>query len=289
MLIQIAKTPSQTWAYEQYEIARMAFQQKLNVDALEYLGHAIHGHGSNTGYKIDFRFHFLEGIIKLGSIHNSDPAIIDLEAAEQAFLRAAQYAKHNYPTEAARACLSAGWAAYCQGRMREAEEYTTTATQLYREFSEAYFQLAKILMHVGRPNDARPHLVRAITLDRRYSVKALADDDFKKYEEDTLTIIDVLRQERGEEAARKLKKVVATAERLKSTSVGEFKLMDYAGKEMVEAFAVIEKATKAFEDGTLYGYLDANIHINEASSMFDGPLVTFLLNARELMSDIHTT
>ncbi len=55
-LIQIAKTPAQAWAYEQYEIARDASRKHLYPEALEALDHAINGFGDHTGYRLEWRF-----------------------------------------------------------------------------------------------------------------------------------------------------------------------------------------------------------------------------------------
>ena len=70
-LVQIAKTPAQTWAYEQFEIARDAFRQGLYEEALEYLNRSIEGYVGNTGYKLEYRFHFLLGTIRMGSFQNT--------------------------------------------------------------------------------------------------------------------------------------------------------------------------------------------------------------------------
>ena len=51
-LIIIAKTPAQTWAYEQFEIARDAFRKEFYEEAIEYVERAINGYASNTGYKL---------------------------------------------------------------------------------------------------------------------------------------------------------------------------------------------------------------------------------------------
>ena len=166
-LVQIAKTPAQTWAYEQFEIARDAFRQGLYEEALDYLNRSIEGYGSNTGYKIEYRFHFLLGTIRMGSFQNTVQGIVNLIEAENAFLNAARYARQDFPNEAGRAFLSAGWTAYCQGKMPDAKQYTEQALSLYPDLPEAHFQSAKIQMHVGNPDGALPFLKQAIELDRQ--------------------------------------------------------------------------------------------------------------------------
>jgi hypothetical protein len=51
-LVAIAKTPAETWAYEQYEIARDAIRRGLYPEAAEALLKAINGHGDHVGYKL---------------------------------------------------------------------------------------------------------------------------------------------------------------------------------------------------------------------------------------------
>ena len=96
-LIQLAKTPVQTWAYNQFEIARDAFRQRLYPEALEYALRSINGHGDNTGYTLEYRFHFLVGTIYMGSFRNSEPELLDLAKAERSFLNAGRYASSHHP------------------------------------------------------------------------------------------------------------------------------------------------------------------------------------------------
>ena len=143
-LVKIAKTPAQAWAYEQFEIARDAFRQGLYQEALEYLDRAINGYSGNTGHKLEYRFHYLLGTIRLGSFQNTSKDIVSLTEAENAFLSAARYARHDHPKEAGRALLAAGWAAYCQGKMPEATQHSEQAVLLIPDLAEGHFQLAKI-------------------------------------------------------------------------------------------------------------------------------------------------
>ena len=48
-LIRIAKTPEQTWAFEQFDIARDAFRRQLFDDALDHVNRAIQGFQSLHG------------------------------------------------------------------------------------------------------------------------------------------------------------------------------------------------------------------------------------------------
>lgn len=126
-LKRIAQTQEKTWAYEQAMDACNALRQELYDDAIQYLSRAISGHGDHTGYALEYRFHYLLGTIRIGSLKNYSSRIVDLKQAEQAFLNAAKYAKRDYPKKAARSYLCAGWAAYCQGNMQNAADHTRNA------------------------------------------------------------------------------------------------------------------------------------------------------------------
>jgi|GEM_PF-1888618 len=254
-LVKIAKTPAQTWAYEQFEIARDAYRQDLHDDALEYLDRAINGHAGNTGYKLEYRFHYLLGTIRLGSFTNNSQDIVNLIDAENAFLNAAKYAHHYYPKEAAHAFLAAGWAAYCQGKMPEAERYTEQALSLCPDLQEGRFQIAKIQMHVGDVDRAITSLRRVIELDRGYSIKAASDDDFMCYEAKVYALLDTLRQETKEKAEAALAAIKQDAVETERQHINEFSLPKYA--DLTSAEHALHEASDAARNDTYFGYLDA--------------------------------
>jgi len=192
-LIKIAKTPAQTAAYEQYETARNAFRQRLYAECLEALELAIAGDHVSRGYKLEWRFYQMKGTILIGFV-GGDPALIDHSKAEEAFLLAARYAKTDYPEHAAQALLSAGWAAYCQGRMKEALAHTEQACSVDPAQGEAFFQEAKVLMAMGRDDAAWPFLAKAIELDRFYALKAAGDGDFQRYDDKLRDFLKALNQ-----------------------------------------------------------------------------------------------
>ena len=194
-LIKIAKTPVQTVAFNHFEIARDAFRQGLYQEVLEELQKSIQGDHTSPGYKLEWRFHQLMGTIKLGFV-DCDLSLVDLAQAEEIFLLAARYAKTDYPADAARAFLSAGWAAYCQGKMKEALTHTEQAIVLSPKLTEALFQAAKVHMALGEANSALPILRQAIDRDRFYILKAAGDGDFQKHDERVRNFIEALRLEK---------------------------------------------------------------------------------------------
>ena len=204
-LVKLAKTPAQTAAYEQFEIARDAFRQGLYLESLEALEHAISGvPGVSTGYKLEWRFHHLRGLILLGSHENADPKVISAAKAEEAFVHAARYARMDAPADAAKAMLSAGWAAYVQGspdKLTEALAHTEDAVTLDPQLGEALFQAAKFQMALGNPDAALPSLAKAAEFGGLYIAKAAADGDFKRHDGKLAAFLSALRGEKARQVA----------------------------------------------------------------------------------------
>ncbi len=262
-LVKTLKTPAQTWACEQFDIARDAYRQELHQEALEYLDRAINGYAGNTGYKLEYRFHYLLGAIRMGKFSNPCPEVVDLAQAERAFLVAAKYGLRDHPKEAARAYLAAGWAAYCQGSMQNARQSTEQAILLDRELAEAHFQLAKIQMHVDDPASALPALRRAIELDRGYSIKAAADGDFKRHEAKVYELIDILRREAKEKAKAALDATRQLTIETEQQEVQGFPLTKYV--EIAPAKRALDDASWATKRDTYFGHLDALSLCGQAS------------------------
>jgi len=282
-LLQIAKTPAQTWAYEQFEIARDAFRKKLYEEALEYLNRAIEGHGDNTGYKIEYRFHFLLGTIRLGSFQNNSPSIVDLGEAEKAFLAAAKYARHDHPKEAGRSLLAAGWVAYLQDKIPEAEKLTEQAVSLYPELGEAHFQLAKIRMHHGDPENALAPLRKAIELDRNYTIKASSDDDFRVYDKQVSGLIEQMHKEAREKSTNALVVLQKEAAELETSGFYEFSPSTHADLKPLKNS--IDSAKQAVGNNTYYGYLDALPFCRQAKDILAKTRQAFLQSA---ISDVRS-
>lgn len=277
-LVRIAKTPAQTWAYEQFEIARDAFRQELYPEALEYLNRAINGHVGNTGYKLEYRFHYLLGTIRLGSARNNSPHILNLLDAENAFLNSARYARRDEPNEAGRAFLAAGWAAYCQGKMDTAKQHTEQAVALFPALAEAHFQLAKIQMHTGEAEQALVPLRRAIELDRAYSIKAASDGDFRRHEARVQTLLKALRREAKERANVRLLAIQREAEETEKDGVQEYTLPKFT--ELKRAKRALDDAVSAIHVDTYFGYLDAFTFCERAKEALQHARKQFVLRWR---------
>lgn len=189
-LIHIAKTPEQAWAFEQFEAARDCYRRQLFPETIEHLRRAIDGDRGHTGYKTESRFHLLMGKVRLGDRLNLDESVIDLREAENSFVLAARYSKHDNPRDAGLALLYAGWSAYCQGRFQEALYYSENAVAMNDKLSQAHFQIAKIAFRIGNCERGLSALEKAIDLDVVNAVKWSSDDDFREHEGMIIPFID---------------------------------------------------------------------------------------------------
>ena len=219
-LVKIAKTPVQTVAFNHFEIARDAFRQGLYRESLEELDKAISGDHTSAGYKLEWRFHQMKGTLQLG-FADGDMSLYDLAKAEESFVTAARYGKTDYPHDAGRAFLSAGWAAYCQGKMKEALAHTEQAMALHPEIGEVFFQASKVQMALGNVESALPMLAKAIDIDRFYALKAAGDGDFQQHDAQLRSFLDALRKEKYRQCVPKVKDAL---DRIKGFEIKGFEL-----------------------------------------------------------------
>ena len=100
-LVRLAANPAKTAAYEHFVEARDAFENGWYQDCQEQLNKAMEGvEGVSSGYKMEWRFHYLKGLLYMGSNDNPDhEAMADLPLAEEGFLLAAKYAVKDLPAE----------------------------------------------------------------------------------------------------------------------------------------------------------------------------------------------
>ncbi len=193
-LLQTVKTPSQTWAYEQFDIGRNAFRRGLFDDALQSVNLAIDGFHGNVGFKSEHRFHFLRGIILLGDFRNNSPKIVDLAQAEAAFRLAAKYAQHDEPDEAGLALLYAARTANLQGKYDLALELANQAEQ-NGPYAAVLYERAVAQIELGRRAEAREDCKDALCMDRNLLLKAAGDPHFATREEFLNGVLAEIRDE----------------------------------------------------------------------------------------------
>ena len=210
-LIKLAKEEVQRLAYNHFEIARDAYRRALYEECLEELDKAINGDHVSSGYKLEWRFHQMQAVIRLG-FFGCNPDLVDPGQAEQSFLLAARYARSDDPEEAALALMGAGWSAFVQGKLPEALKYTNQAVALDPDLTEALFQGAKIRMASGKPGEALPLLGQAIDQDPAYVVKASADGDFRRHETELNDFLEAMRQEQLKVLQPQVRQMLTEAE-----------------------------------------------------------------------------
>jgi tetratricopeptide (TPR) repeat protein len=263
-LIRIAKNPSKTWAYEQFDDARDAYRKNLYAEAIEYLNRAIHGYGGQPGYELEYRFYYWLGTIRIGSFRNNSSEIVDLAEAKTAYLKAARYSEHDYPGEAAKAFLGAGQAAYAQGEVQDALTFSQRAVSLDPALAEGHFQLAKVLMHRNEAQAALKPLKQAIRFDWRYTLKSSTDRDFTPHQDKVGTLIESLRTEAKELFDQKFAEFDANIRSLEQLRVQKFVLADGSGIERLRKLAKdIESAATA---KTYCSYLQAIKRLGSAEA-----------------------
>jgi tetratricopeptide (TPR) repeat protein len=256
-----AKTTAEMWAAEQFCIARDAWRRGLRREALDYLHRAISGRDGHEGYALDFRCHFLIGLIHLGSAKYPASEFLDLDKAEQAFARAGSYSVCDHPADATRAFFAAGWAAYCQGRMEDALRYTQQSLTLSANFAPAQYQAAKILVHQQMPDAAQPYLVRAVSLNPYHAVQACLDADFAPFQAMVRQVIEHERDSVGRRASQAIKDLMALAQELGVDVEAPPPPAEKSGRATAEPAELINLFTTAarvaFGECNLFSYLRA--------------------------------
>lgn len=256
-----AQTTAEMWAAEQFCIARDAWRRGLRREALDYLHRAIAGRDGHEGYALDFRCHFLIGLIHLGSAKYPASEFLDLDKAEQAFARAGSYSICDHPADAARAFFAAGWAAYCQGRMEDALRYTQQSLTLSANFAPAQYQAAKILAHQQAPDAAQPYLARAVTLNPYHAVQACLDADFAPFQPLVRLVIEQERDRVGRRASQAIKDLMAVAKELGVDLDAPPPPPEKSGQPAAEPAELINlfttAARSAFGECSLFSYLRA--------------------------------
>jgi hypothetical protein len=269
-ILATLKTPSATWAYEQFERARDRYRRRHYVEALEALDHAINGHAGYLGEITEYRFHYLRGIIKLGSAQNNSPEIVDASAAEQAFLLAARYSTHDFPTEAANALLCASHASNVQGHYEDAVTHAKKGLDL-NETAGLHYELSRALLQLGQEDAAKDHLQWAIRFDKHLLLKAAGDPAFKvqfDFLGRTFTeLVDEIR-EVAEVAASYVdaEKGVINNVHYSSPSTGNRYFLEYRD---IETIAYTNDLQRSLQRGVCTGILDIRLHLERVPVLWN--------------------
>jgi hypothetical protein len=162
--------PSRTWADEQYEEACYAYDNGWYPEAIDLVGNAINGIPGETGHKLDPRYYYLLGRIRIGSWLGNHPntniSIVDASQAEEAFLKAARYSldtMYVFIGEKAEALLFAARAAYLQGDISRALMHASTALTMLKHYSKKLSDEIKAYKH-GDWKDAKTFSAQLVSL-----------------------------------------------------------------------------------------------------------------------------
>jgi hypothetical protein len=209
-LIEIAQTPEQTWAYEQFHTAIQAQRRGLYPEAFESVTRAIDGFGTHPGYKLEHRFHRLLGHIRWAA---SDDSVRDFAKAEKSYLDATRLAETVNKSEASHCLLRAAELAYHRKDFGEAEKRSMRALK-FHDGGEQRFLLAKhMLASGGDPTGAFKHLKAAIHFSPSHFHVAVdryrGEHEFTQYEN---RINDIARQVIGEQQAQIAQAIAAVNE-----------------------------------------------------------------------------
>src|SRR5215831_10753715 len=110
----------------------------------------------------DSRFEWLRATLLAGIPGQpKSVAVIDLAAAEKAFLRIAARAERGRGAESAAALVAAGKCAYAAGRLRQADAHCWDALERDPASAEAYYQLARLRRHADDIRAVRESLTLA--------------------------------------------------------------------------------------------------------------------------------
>lgn len=210
-LLDAAGTPALAGACSAWQLAREAFRKRLHGACLESLAHGFRALGERSpDGRLEGKFHYLQGLVRLGSTDHADPASVDPSQAEQSFLAAARHTENDHPLEAARAFLWAGWAAYVQADradsppLGDALVHTRRARESDPFLVGAAFQEAKIQMALDQPGPALESLRQAAASGALSLAQAAADGDFQRHQPHLDRFLHELREARVEELRRSL-------------------------------------------------------------------------------------
>jgi tetratricopeptide (TPR) repeat protein len=103
---------------------------------------------------------------------------VDLEAAEQAFVSAAEQARGVSTMHAAQAFVGAGKAVYAEGRLKEAADHYRAALSIQVQCSEANYQMARLRRHAGDLGGAQKHFSAALDCHWSFAIRAATDSLF---------------------------------------------------------------------------------------------------------------
>ncbi len=195
LLVHSTDSPEQTLAFNHFDKAREAFSREDDTTALEEIEKAVYGNQTSSGFKSEWRFYQLQGIIRLG-FYDCNLKAVDLKKAEESFKHVVAFAHTDFPSDTALAYLCISWANYCQGKFDEAISFAGKAVEMNQNLTEAYFMLAKYNMAAKQIEPAIHLLNNVINKHGFYALKAAGDGDFQVYESELRDCLSSIKSEK---------------------------------------------------------------------------------------------
>lgn len=192
LILNNVKNPSQIWAMEQFDIARKAFKNGHYEDAIAYINNAIQGSSSQTGYRLDHRFHYLRGLILFGDMQQKTGELVDYQRAQQAFETAAEYALTS--SDRSECLCKAGLSACATGHHKQAYKIFHQACEADPSDALAHYLYACLNFQRGSDEQGQDYLKLAFMLDLDMVGIALNDPSSRFFADDLEVVIEHVRQ-----------------------------------------------------------------------------------------------
>ena len=179
-LVTVVSTPEQTWAKEQFDLAKQCRDNELWPEAFEYIEKAITGADGRAGLKVEPTFYFFRGTLFLG-VYKGGYEFLDIVKAFDDFSACARYCAKNNDRIKGEALRYAGWCKYLQGDVKEAIKLLHESLSLNQDVAETHFLLAKMYCHKNDTSQAKKFFQDAIDRSPLYFNRSLRDKDFSTH------------------------------------------------------------------------------------------------------------
>ncbi|MDP6947264.1 MAG: hypothetical protein QF464_24160, partial [Myxococcota bacterium] len=113
----------------------------------------------------------MDGLLRFGFVRG-DMSLIDLGVAERRFTTTARLVKAERPHVAAQALVMAAYTTILGDKLARTHGYLEAAIGLDEELAEAHFLTSRACLRQGNSRGAYDALLRALTLDQGYAVRA---------------------------------------------------------------------------------------------------------------------
>ena len=187
-------------------------------------------------------------LYSIGQIYLYQPDMIDMDKAQDYFIRAGKYyVAEKKNKQAGQSYFHAGIAAYLRRDNVNAPQFAKQASELYPELLEAFYNHAKFLAVQGN-DSGLSSLELAIRKDRNYALKVTADSDFACFSAQLQGLLNKLKREAKAEA----EKAIANLEK----ELDEYVNFEETSKREIVDLLNLNKVRILFAKERYFDYLD---------------------------------